>query len=362
MTLGPGGGGLVLRGRFRAARASGVPRCFRPATGRVSPIFAFDHEFSVPSPPLNTLPFVTSSPKQTSTRPAHAFLDPRPSIAEQSFVALEREIEAYTGGPVNRALVDLRVASAVARNVALRDQEPARRMSFDRLAKVGLYDGALPARIVHLALATWFNHQRQVGRMALATTVRVSPETLRNAQITRGRMLKVLDHWFDDRPEIVAEVAAIRTSAGYQDLANDLEALADLYQRPTLQAVIQQDAKHYKQDDIDTARSLARAIFDGLGIVRDGDAERWATLCQRTWTLLLADYEEHRSAGIFLFRKLEDVAETYPSLVSVARRSPPPRGTAMSNGTREAHEDLALDEADPPMAALPADLPEAANG
>ncbi len=303
---------------------------------------------------------MTSSPTQTSTRPAHAVVDPRPTVAEQAFVALEREIEAFTGGLVDRALVDLRVATAIARSVALRDQEPARRASFDRLAKAGLYDTALPARIIHLALATWFNHQRQIGRMALATTASVPPATLRNAQLTRGRMLKVLDHWFDDRPEIVAEVAAIRTSVGYQDLAHDLEALADLYERPKLQAVIQQDAKHYRQDDIDTARSLARAIFDGLGIVRDDDARRWATLCQRTWTLLLADYEDHRAAGVFLFRKLEDVAETYPSLVSTARRSPSPRSGGTSTGTSEANE--ALDEADGPMAPLSADLSEAANG
>lgn len=246
----------------------------------------------------------------------------QPSVAEQAFLALEPELEAFTGTIVQRVLVDVQVASAVAHSVAVRDQQPERRSLFQRLADADLYIMTLPQRVVQLALATWFLRQRQLGRLALTSAASVPPDTLREAQLARRRMLKVLDHWFDDDPEIVAEVAAIRAGAGYQDLANDLEALADMYQRRKIKTVIRKDAKHYLAEDVDTARSLAQAIFDGLGLGRESDAKRWGVLCQRAWTLLLADYEEHRVTGAFLFRKLENTGETYPSLFTAARRSP----------------------------------------
>jgi hypothetical protein len=250
---------------------------------------------------------------------------PQPSGAEQAFLALAPELEAFTGAIGQRVLVDVQVASAVAHSVALRDREPERRSSFQRLADVELYDMTLPQRVGQLALATWFTRQRQLGRLALTSAASVPPDTLRKAQLTRRRMLKVLEHWFDDDPEIMAEVAAIRAGAGHQDLANDLEALADMYRRKPIETVIRKDAKHYLAADVDTARSLARAIFGGLGLGRKREAKRWGVLCLRAWTLLLADYEEHRVAGVFLFRKLENTAETYPSLFTAARRPPSAR-------------------------------------
>lgn len=129
-------------------------------------------------------------------------------------------------------------------------------------------------------------------------------------------------------------IRAIREGAGYQDLANDLEALADIYQRPAVRLVLPQDRKHYDEHDVPSARDLAKAIFGGLGLGRESDAKRWAALGQRAWTLLLSDYEEHRATGMFLFRKLENADETYPSLVTAARRSPSPRLTTREEPSR----------------------------
>jgi hypothetical protein len=41
---------------------------------------------------------------------------------------------------------------------------------------------------------------------------------------------------------------------------------------------------------------------------------------------------EHRAAGTFLFRTLEAVETTYPSLVAAARRSPTPRHARPDEG------------------------------
>jgi hypothetical protein len=290
---------------------------------------------------------VASAKKKTPS-----FFHPQSSVAQRAFAAREQELEAFTSGTVQRVLVDVQIAAAVAHSVAQRDQEPERLAMFERLASADLYDLALPQRVAEFALATWFTRQRQLGRLALTSSASVPPEVLRNAQLQRRRMLKVLDHWFEDDPTIVAEVAVIRAGAGYQDLANDLEQLADLYQRPTIQAVIKDDHKHYEKSDVDDARKLARSIFDGLGLGRKTDAKRWGVLCQRAWTLLLQDYEEHRSAGAFLFRKLEDVAESFPSLVSAARRSPSPRPVSSD-------EIDDMDEVDEEESPVADELPEA---
>lgn len=284
--------------------------------------------------------------------PSTSFL-PKPSEIESAFLALQPEIEAVRD-PV-RAQVDVQVASAVAHSVARRDQEPERLARFERLAEAELYDMALPERLGQLSLATWFARQRQLGHVALSSEAAVPPELLRDAQLQRRTMLKVLGHWLDDDPGIVAELAVIREGAGYQDLANDLQALADLYQRPHVRAVIREDRKHYDPKDVRRARDQAQAIFAGLGLGRETDAKRWAQLCLSAWTLLLEAYDEHRAAGTFLFRTLEDVGQSYPSLVSAARRAPATRVTA-----RAEEEDGEGDEDD--EGAVAAEVPEAAAG
>jgi hypothetical protein len=269
-------------------------------------------------------------------------------------LALQPEIEAVRAP--QRAQIDVQLASAIAHSVVLRDQQPARWAMFERLAKVELYDPALPQRVGRLALATWFTRQRQLGLLAVSSGASVPPDVLRDAQLQRRKMLKVLEHWFDDDPGIAAEVAVIRQGAGYQDLANDLEALADVYQRPAVRAVIAEDRKHYDRHDVKSARTLARSIFQGLGLGRESDAQRWAVLCLGAWTLLVQSFDAHRAAGMFLFRTLESVEDAYPSLVAAARRSPSSRLVSDDGGDVE--EPVVVSEEDEETDA--ANLPEAA--
>lgn len=290
-------------------------------TSRISPPLALPGEF-LPSTSLLTSVARAQSPSTS--------FQPQPGEAEAAFLALQPEIEAVRE-PM-RAQVDVQRAAAIAHSVAMRDQEPERRSRFERLAAVELYELTMPERVAQLSRATWFVRQRQLGRLALASAASVPPDVLRDAQLRRRTMLKVLEHWFDDDPVIAAELAVIREGAGYQDLANDLEALADIYQRPAVRVVIAEDRKHYDKRDAKTARTLAKAIFAGLGLGRESEAQRWASLCLGAWTLLLRAYDEHRAAGTFLFRTLEAVETTYPSLVAAARRSPTPRHARRDEG------------------------------
>jgi hypothetical protein len=129
----------------------------------------------------------------------------------------------------------------------------------------------------------------------------------------------MLEYWFGDDDVIGAELAAIRSGPGYQDLANDLDALADLYQAPGVKQTISADGKHFRASDVADARRNSQAIFKGLGLAEDDEAARWTDLTHRAWTLLLGSYEEHRECGSFLFRDAEDVSTTYPSLITAVR-------------------------------------------
>ena len=247
---------------------------------------------------------------------------PEPSLAEQAFLAVEAELLAQRDPAVTRVAIDVQRASAVAHSVIVRDEALERAAMFARLEKVDLYDMATLERVRQYALATWFARQRQLGKLALSSAAIVAPAVIDEARLRRARMLRVLDHWFFDDAAMTAELTLIRAGSGHQDLANDLEALADVYRRPAVHEVIRHDRKHFMEDEVPQARRLAQAIFESLGVSRETDAKRWRVLCQRAWALLLREYEEHRAAGTFLFRKQEDVAESYPSLFTAVRSAP----------------------------------------
>ena len=250
-------------------------------------------------------------------------------IAQDAFESLRGEIEALPGDDTDAVRVNVQLAAAIAHSVAVRDREPARSKELARLERGGFYDVARVDRVAQLALAAWFAHARQLSRIAVATGAAVPEAVLKDAQQRKARMFRVLEYWVGDDPEIEVELAAIRTGTGYQDLANDLEALAELYQREGVREAIAGDGKNYRADDVAAARKNVQAIFAGLGLAEDSDAKTWTDNTARAWTLLSREYEELRRCGTFIFGQSEDVSETYPSLVA-AVRAPPRRDESPS--------------------------------
>lgn len=274
-------------------------------------------------------------------------LHPTPSTSEArtAFETCEPQLLALDPLEVEVPRVNVQRAAAVAHSIAVRDQNPARITAFEQLGSIGLYDRDRPTRIATLSLATWFIRQQQLGHRVLNSNATVPQDVLRAAQLLRRRMLSVLEYWLRDDERLMAEVAAIRAGTGYQDLANDLERLADLHQRPAVIAEIQRDTKYVQPDDVEQARSLARSIFSALGLGSENELQRWTDLCQRAWTLLNREYELHRAAGAFLMRSLEDVDETYPSLVAAAR-TPRSRRTATEDDEVEDDDPSLFDAED----------------
>ena len=245
-----------------------------------------------------------------------------PDAARLAYEALEGEISALRTSDVAPRRIDMQRAASVAYTVAVRDAAPARRAEFERLAQIGRYDLATLERLPQLALAAWHVRYCQMMGQHRASAATVPEETMRRAQAVRARMLRVADYWLGDLPEVARRLEFIRAGAGYQDLANDLLELPRLYEREDLLARVTPDTPHYVAADVSDARRLAHAIFVGLGLGEESELERWASMSQRTWTLLSRAYEEHRKSGLFLFGAQEDVAATYPSLVAAVRSAP----------------------------------------
>lgn len=239
--------------------------------------------------------------------------------ARRSFDAMRGEIEEVRDDQIIVVRVDPQRAAALVHGVARRDSAPPRREAFERAAAAGEYPIATLERLMMLARSTWYLRRRQMRGQALASDASVLPEAVREAFERRARMMRVVEYWHGHRDDIAAELKYLRQGSGYIDLGNDSEALADLYERDDVRATIRDTGVHYRPDDAAQARHFAELVFQAYGLGEKGEAERWSGLAQRASTLMLMTYEEHRACGQFLFRKREDVAQSYPSLVTALR-------------------------------------------
>ncbi len=257
-----------------------------------------------------------------------ALLGIEPDGALRSFESLRGELAALEPAELVTARIDVQRAASLVYDVARRDLVPARRAVFERLSLANFYDLRVLDGLPRAAECAWYARLQQQAVLAEASAANVPEVVIQLAYEVRARMQQVLDYWLGDDPRFVARLKFVREGTGHQDLANDLQLLAELYERDEVRGAIESDRKRYRASDVAEAKRLRGVIFTGFRLAREGDAERWTGLYQRAATLLLRSYDEHRVAGQFAFRKDEDVASTYPSLFAAVRsaaskRTPP---------------------------------------
>lgn len=206
--------------------------------------------------------------------------------AKAAFDKLRPTLEAMPRDELTSVRVDVQLASAIAHSVGIRDGAEPRRTRLQAVAKSGLFDLSDFDRMPSVALAVWYARQQQQQAGAVSSEALVPAVVVKDAQTVRGRMLRVLEYYFDDDADVGPRLAAIRSGSGLQDLANDLEQLADLYGEEEVHTVASKDPKHWRKDDVASARRFAQSIFRGLGLGTAGNAAQWADLTQRAWTLL----------------------------------------------------------------------------
>lgn len=247
--------------------------------------------------------------------------------AKAAYEALKPTLDALPSDRLITPRVDAQRAAVHAFGLTERDRAESRAPKFAALAKAKVGDVPVIAadplsRYAQAALATWYARQQQV-RFAAHGGGTVPVAIADDAEQTKRRMLKVVEHYFGDHASYSLDIAAIRAGQGHQDTANDLQQLADLYEVPEIKKTIAKDPVHYRDTDVRDARALGGEIFRALGFETRDSAE-WTARVQRAYTHLTDTYAEHCAAGSLLFLRSEDVSVTYPpSLISVVRL---PRG------------------------------------
>jgi hypothetical protein len=221
---------------------------------------------------------------------------------------------------------DLQQAALAALKVAKAATEPATRQRFANLAKTGEYSDAPVDLLAEEAMATWYARYRTIHADRAAGT---PPQELAGQGYKlRGKMLRVIEYNLEDNEAVMRQVAIIRAGSGYLDLANDLTALAELYEKNA--TALSEDRRHYRKEDASEARRLASLLLTMMGSGASAPPGGWAEMQSRCWTLLDRTYREVRRGGLFLFPN-EDGERRFPPLLAATRElfpaAPKTKGT-----------------------------------
>ena len=256
---------------------------------------------------------------ETISLPAPELSVLNPASGAEAFARLRTELNALSRSDLRPPRVDVQLAAAFAHGVAVRDLDPERRARFDALSTAGVWDRQGLESLLTVASATWYCRRQYEQQDAIAKEGRIPPESVQQASKLRLRMLRLLEYHLSEHEDYRARLDAIRSGHGYQDLANDLQALHEIYGESEARSIIEGDVRNYRSSDAERAKEMAAAIFSELGPARERERMRWLRLTTAAWSLLEASYRKVALAGRFLFVDDEDVTVTYPALVTAVR-------------------------------------------
>lgn len=236
-----------------------------------------------------------------------AFLELRPLI---DAVPKERAITPYFSAR-DAATVSLRLFEAAAPHrelfVALDVHSPGVLGALIDLPKL-----ARAYRYISSQLAAAQNDEGQA---------RVPEVLVTEADALRSTMTRVLTYNFDEDPQIVTALDRIRQGLGHRDRADDLEALAMLYE---LNAdTLAHDKVHYNPRHLVRARELSVQIGDLLDRANNGTAGEWARLRAKAAPLLLENYDRVMRTMIFI--DFATAMDEYPKFHTAVRALQGPR-------------------------------------
>ncbi len=244
---------------------------------------------------------------------------PDAAEASRAFAATQALRDALPADRVTAPPQELRAALDVARALAATLAAPEVTDRFARIPR-DLFD---PAHLASFADAiAGFEHARAELDAAVNARGEVTlPEALAtDAHALRGRMLKVVIHYFEDDDALAGEVKSLGRKKGHAALAADLRKLGEIYDAQ--RAVVERDPKYWREGDAAEARTAATAVETLLEAAR-GEAEKtWGEAAQRAWTLVATLHDELRLTAWWLFR-YEDGAERFPALPTPPRKRGP---------------------------------------
>jgi hypothetical protein len=252
-----------------------------------------------------------------AARPGESPLPPAEidvALFEAAYERVATRAQALPGEQVQAFNADLQQVALVALRVSQTASEPRTRKRFTNLAKTGEYSDAPVDALAEEAMATWYARYRSIHA---ERATGVPPQELAGQGYKlRSRMLRVLEYNLEENEGVMKQVAIIRVGSGYLDLANDLTALAELYERNGSALTV--DQRHYRKEDAAEARRVASALLTHLGGGTSAPPGGWQEMQARCWTLLNRTYREVRRGGLFLFPN-EEGERRFPALLAATR-------------------------------------------
>jgi hypothetical protein len=229
-----------------------------------------------------------------------------PARGEAAYRALADRLAALAPADIQRPNSDLFSAGLRAIGVAKAASADDLGPRFASLPAAE-FDAASAGDLDSLGWAALYAHTEALKAEAQATAARLPAELVARAVTLKQRMLTAADYYLTGDSESAAEVAAIRSGQGYQDLATDLLRLAALYDGyPRLG----DDGHRFRRADAAAARQAADEIVTELA----AGAGPWNDRSARVWTLLRRSYDEVRVTAHWLLRHEPHRLGDFPAL------------------------------------------------
>ena len=242
-----------------------------------------------------------------------------PQSAEETFKLLQPRLDALPRAEAKQPNFNLQEGALVVLGADVLLRKPQTRAMIEALATAGAVDLALIDDLGAVARAAWYVRHRLSFAEALHSDASLPVKLVNEVMETRKRMLKTLAYQLEDDPEAQRMLTTIREGSGYLDAANDLLALADMYERH--EAQIEGDSKNYRASDLRSARDLADKVLAAFGGPSTSEAQRWRNYQARVFTLLDRHHEEAIRVGRFLLH-YEGGDELFPTMFSAVRSRP----------------------------------------
>jgi hypothetical protein len=244
--------------------------------------------------------------------------DINPKHAEAAYQEVSAEATALPASAIEVPRIRVGEVTLAALKVARFVKQPEVRARFVALPGFNSKDvDALPS----YALALWHANTRRQVTSAATGGAKVSGELLERAAERRTRMIELLEFFVGDRPQVIAEVNAIKSGTGYMDIASDLGELSRLH-RENDARLSGDSSGRYRPDVAVGALNDAAAIIRELSQASDPkEAAAWADALARCWTLLLGAYDRITRGASWLYGDRPDFDDLFPSMFAAGRRA-----------------------------------------
>ncbi|MBK9260382.1 MAG: hypothetical protein IPM54_11170 [Polyangiaceae bacterium] len=256
---------------------------------------------------------------QSAKKPAVPEPQLSPHSTEAAFLALKPALDALPQSALRQPNFNLQQGALVALAAHGLLDKPEKQAILEALGKAGVVNVELVANLAMVARAAWFVRHKLDLAEAVHSDAALPAQLVTDALETRKRMLKVLEYHLDADAQAQGLLAGIRAGSGHVDLANDLIALADMYEDHENE--IRSDKKNYRVADTANARKLADDIIGTLGGSTTPQTQEWRNYQARVFTLLEKHHEEAIRVGRFLYW-YEGGDELFPTMFSAVRSRP----------------------------------------